>query len=309
MKVVLPGGSGFVGRLVVPDLLARGDEVVVLTRGPSTTHADGARDVHWDGRTRGPWTSEVATADVVVHLAGRRVDQRPTRSAIEELVRSRVESVRAVGDAVRAAPDGPTTWVQLSTVAIHGDTGDRLIDDDTPIDGVGPPQMTGVALAWERAVDEATSGMRRRVVLRAGIAIGGPDDPATARLAGLARFGLGGPVAGGRQWVSWIAAEDMRRAVLRAIDDRSMVGTYTLTSPEPVRNERLMAAYRAAVGRARGMPSPRWATVIGAWLLGSDPALALTGRRAVPSRLLDAGFTFQHTGLEEVVADAVRAMG
>jgi uncharacterized protein len=146
------------------------------------------------------------------------------------------------------------------------------------------------------------------VLLRIGVTIGGDDDPATRRLSTLARLGLGGPVAGGRQWLSWIALDDLLRGMLRAIDEPAMHGMYHLTSPAPVRNRELMAAVREAVGRRLGLPSPAWLTRLGAPLLGSDADLALTGRRAVPRRLLDEGFTFGagdiSTAVRRAVADA-----
>ena len=305
-RIVIPGGSGFLGRRLARPLVERGDEVVVLTRGPSGTH-DGVRHVHWDAATPGPWVTELDGAHAVVHLTGKRVDCRPTRANRAELVRSRVEPVRLVGRALADVAGPPSVWVQSSTLAIHGEGGDALIDDDTPVSGVGPAQMVQVAMAWERATREATASVDRTVVLRIGVTVGGEDDPATARLAQLVRLGLGGQVGSGRQWFSWIGLEDVVRGFLRAIDDPTMVGTYNLTSPEPVRNDELMAIHRRVQGRSFGLPAPAFLTRLGAPLLGSDPALALTGRRAVPSRLLAEGFTFHVTDLERAVADAVAA--
>lgn len=305
-RIVLPGGSGYLGGHLARRLVARGDDVVVLTRGPARL-VDGVRHVSWDGRTVGAWASEVDGADAVVHLAGKRVDCRPTRTNVAALVSSRVEPVRAVGAAVASCDAPPGVWVQLSTLAVHGDSGDTLIDDDTPAPTVGPPQMTGVARAWEAAFHEAAPDVPRRVLVRAGIALGGDDDPATARLLQLARLGLGGSVGGGEQWVSWLALDDLLRILVRAVDDGTMSGTYLATSPEPVTNAEMMAAYRRLAGRSVGLPSPAWVTRIGAWLLGSDPALALTSRRAVPTRLLAEGFEFGTTAFEEAARRAVDA--
>lgn len=242
-----------------------------------------------------------------MHLAGKRVDCRPTRANIAALVQSRVQPVRLVGAVLGGLAAPPPVWVQSATLAIHGEGGDRVIHDDTPVTGVGPPQMVQVAMAWERAASEATADVARTVVLRIGVTVGGHDDPATARLALLARLGLGGPVGTGRQWFSWIGLEDVLRGFLRAIDDPTMVGTYNLTSPHPVRNEALMAMHRRAQDREVGLTSPAWLTRLGAPVLGSDPALALTGRRAAPTRLLDEGFTFRVDDLEAAVVDAVAA--
>lgn len=300
-RIVLAGGSGYLGRHLSRRLVDRGDDVVVLTRGRPTTR-DGVRFVHWDGATVGPWAAELDGADAVVHLAGKRVDCRPTRANIDELIRSRVQPVRTVGEAVRACTRPPDVWVQLSTMAIYGDAGDALLDESVPPSGVGPRQMVTVALAWETAFRHAVAGVPRSVLLRAGIALGGDDDPATARLRQLARLGLAGPIAGGTRWVSWIALEDLLRIIVRAIDRDDMRGLYLATAPEPVTNAEMMETYRRLVGRRLGLPSPAWLTTIGAWLMGSDPALALTGRRGQPRRLLSEGFDFTATSF----ADAAR---
>ena len=196
-------------------------------------------------------------------------------------------------------------WVQSATLAIHGEGGDRIIVDDTPISGIGPPQMVQVAMAWEHAVEQATVNVDRTVVLRIGVTVGGRDDPATQRLAMLVKMGLGGPVGSGRQWFSWIALDDVIDGFLLAIDDPTMDGIYNLTSPNPVRNAELMAIHRRVQQRSLGLPAPAWVTRIGATMLGSDPDLALTGRRAIPQRLLEHGFTLKVSDLEEAVADAV----
>ena len=158
---------------------------------------------------------------------------------------------------------------------------------------------------WEAAFTEATAGIDGTVLLRPGIAIGGADDPASRQLARLARAGLAGRVGNGRQWVSWIGADDLFDLLHRAVTDTSMRGLYHLTAPEPVHNTELMAAYRTGVGRRFGLPAPRAITTIGASLLGSDPALALTGRRCVPQRLLDEGHTFNQNDLGAAVRSAL----
>ena len=307
-RIVLPGGSGFLGSHLAPLLAARGDDVVILTRARERER-DGVRFVHWDGATPGRWVDEVDGADAIVHLAGKRVDCRPTRANVDELIRSRVESVRVTGEAVRACRRPPPVWVQLSTMAVYGDAGDRVLDEEVPPSGLGPRQMVAVALAWEAAFRQAARSVGRTVLLRAGIAIGGEHDPATARLATLARLGLAGPVAGGDQWVSWVALDDLLRIILRAVDDDGMEGLYLATGPAPTTNAELMRAYRAAVGRRVGLPSPVLVTTIGAWLLGSDPALATTGRRGLPRRLLADGFVFRTADVRAAVHAAVDAAG
>ncbi len=304
LSVVLVGGSGFLGRGLRERLAAEDHRVTVIGRGPSASH-DGWEHIHWDARTLGEWTSALDGADVIVHLAGKRVDCRPTKSNIDELISSRADTVRLVGQAVARMDNPPASWVQLSSLAIFGDSGEEIITEETPVPSAGLRQQVEVCRQWENAFADATTNTPRTVLLRPGIAIGGEGDPASKQLARLARFGLGGPVGSGQQWVSWIGADDFFEVLCRAVTDQTMSGLFHVTGPEPVRNRELMAAYRKATGRSFGLPAPRFITKIGASLLGSDPALALTGRRCLPARLLDEGTEFEATSIDDAVAAAL----
>lgn len=309
-RVVIPGGTGYLGRALTERLTARGDEVVLLTRG-RPARGDGWRSVTWDAATVGNWAEELEGADAVVHLSGRRVDVRATRRNVDELITSRVGPVRAVGEALRGCTAPPPVWVQSSSLAIFGEGGDEVIDESTTPSGLGPREMVTVCLAWEAAFRQATADLEggRRVLLRIGIGLGGAGDPATAKLAQLVRLGLGGRVASGRQWVSWVGLDDVLTVMLRAIDDPAMTGTYHVTSPHPITNAEMMATYRRLLGRRVGLPAPALLTRVGAPLLGSSASLALTGRRCVPTRLLAEGFTFTQPGFEPTARLALARLG
>ena len=307
-RIIIPGGTGYLGQAVAELLAGRGDDVAVLTRGPSRS-LDRWRAVHWDAATLGDWVEELDGADAVVHLSGRRVDTRATRGNIDSLIRSRVEPVRVMGDAVRACTRPPPVWVQSSSLAIFGDAGDRIIDESTTPSGIGPREMVTVCLAWEGAFRQASEGVDRTVLLRMAIGLGGERDPATAKLAQLVRLGLGGKVGSGRQWVSWVGLDDLLDVMVRAIDDPSMRGLYHVTAPNPVTNEEMMAVYRRLLGRRFGLPAPAAVARIGAPLLGSSASLALAGRRCVPTRLLADGFAFAQTDFEEAARTALERGG
>ena len=302
----MPGGSGFLGKNLRDRLVARGDSIVVLTRGAPGS-GRGWESVHWDPAALGEWTSVLDGADAIVHLSGKRVDCRPTKRNLAELISSRVGPVRTVGRAWRQIARPPPVWVQLSSLARYGDAGETILDEGTVPYADGPPQMVQVCTEWEAAFASVSQQVPRPVVLRAGIGLGGTSDPATERLMWLARMGLGGRVASGRQWVSWVSLDDFMAVLIRAIDDDTMEGLYHVTSPNPIHNRDMMATYRRLVGRRFGLPSPAWMAHIGARLLGSDPALALTGRRAVPTRLLEEGYQFLIPDFEEAAALAVAA--
>jgi hypothetical protein len=296
VKVVIAGGSGSVGRRLADDVAGRGAEVVVLTR--SRRPDLGHRQVVWDGRAVGAWAAELE-GSVVVNLAGELVDRRPTAANVGLLLHSRVEPTLALVDAAAGLASPPVLWLQMSTLAIYGDAGEDEIDETHP-PAAGPPQMAGVARAWERAVEGAKAG--RVVVLRTGIVLD-TGTPAFDRLTTLTRFGLGGRIGPGDQWTSWIHVDDFLRAVRFVVEHPAVDGVVHMTAPHPIRNRDMMAALRSALHRPWSPPTPGPLVHLGARLLRTDPALALTGRRCLPGRLTDAGFTFDHPTFDGAIAD------
>ena len=299
VKVVLAGGSGAIGRRLAADLVDRGVEVVVLTRRPRDDVP--GRQRTWDGASVGPWASELAGA-VVCNLAGELVDRAPTRSNIRLLRTSRVQPTRALVRAAAGLDDPPPVWLQMSTLAIHGDAGEVVLDGSSP-PADGPPQMAGVARPWEQAAIDAPA--ERTVWLRTGVALD-RGTPALDRLAQLTRFGLGGRVGSGRQWISWVHMADLIRAITFTMEHAQLRGPIAVTSPQPVRNAELMAELRRTLRRPPAPPTPTPLVHLGARLLGSDPALALTGRRAHPRELLAAGFGFRFPTLGPALDDLFR---
>ncbi len=302
MKVVLAGGSGALGSRLSGALAARGHDVVVLSRTPRDSPY---RTVHWDGVTVGPWAEELA-GSAVVNLAGELVDRRPTPQNVELLRSSRVRPTRALAEAAASLAVPVPVWLQASTLAIYGDAHETLLTEQSPL-ADHPPQMTGVAKAWESAAQGLNAD--RTVVLRTSIVLD-RDTPALDRLAGLVRWGLGGRIASGQQWFSWIHVDDWLSIAVQALEGQDPVGSLQgvvhATSPHPVRNLDLMRTLRKVLRRPAAVPTPAWAVRAGAVLLRTDPALALTGRRAVPARLEEAGFTFQHPELTEALEDLLR---
>lgn len=307
-RIVVPGGTGYLGRALADRLTARGDDVVLLTRGPSRSQ-DGWRALTWDASTVGDWVEELEGADALVHLSGRRVDTRSSKRNIDELISSRVQPVRVVGEAIRACAAPPPVWVQASSLAIYGDGGDDVIDESTTPTGIGPREMVTVCLAWESAFGHSCTTVDRTVLLRMAVGLGGHGDPATAKLAKIVRMGLGGQVGSGRQWVSWVGLNDLLTVVLRAIDDAQMRGTYHVTSPNPVTNAEMMATYRHLLHRRVGLPASALIAKLGAPLLGTSASLGLTGRRCIPTRLLHEGFDFSQPDFEATARHALQRCG
>ena len=298
VKLVIAGGSGSLGRRVAAHFSASGAEVVIFTRTPRPALPH--RQVIWDGRTPGAWAAELDGA-VLLNLAGELVDRRPTTANIELLKRSRVEPTRALVDAA-ATGSTPALWLQMSTLAVYGDAGQEVIaEGHAP--ATGPPQMAGVATAWEGAAAHAKAD--RVAILRTGIVLD-RDTPALDRLTKLTRFGLGGRISTGTQWISWIHIEDFLRTLDFVIGHVSLEGVVHVTSPNPVRNCDMMAALRGALHRPWSPPTPAPLVHLGARLLRTDPALALTGRRCVPTRLRETGFVFTHPNFDHALANLLQ---
>ncbi|MET3805336.1 uncharacterized protein (TIGR01777 family) [Nakamurella sp. UYEF19] len=306
MRIVIAGGSGFLGRNLARRYGAAGHEVVVLTR-----RVDSRLDLHqvvWDARTIGPWAEVLTGPDpvAVINLAGKLVDCRPTPDNIAALTASRVDATRALVLASQQLDRPVERWLQSSTTAIYSDGGDDRLDEMSPLPDPGLPQMTGVARAWEDAFDGAHTAAH--TVLRTSIVLA-DGCPAWDRLATLARFGAGGSVGSGRQWFSWIHLQDWLRIADAALGlDPAVIlpdGVVIAASPHPVRNAELMALLRRHFRRP-GLPTPAALVRLGALVLRTDPALALTGRFATSSVMERAGFTYEHPDLAETIARLTR---
>ena len=295
MKVVIAGGSGTLGRRIATDLAGAGHEVVILTRSPRADMS--FRQATWDGRSVGSWADEL-DGSIVVNLAGELVDRRPTRANIDLLTRSRVEPTLALVEASHRCAEPPSVWLQGSTTAIYGDAGEAVITESSAIPE-GPPQMPGVARPWEEAAAEVRAD--RKVILRTSLVLD-TDTPILDRLSKVVRWGLGGKISKGTQGVSWIHVRDFLSA-LGFLLQSDLSGTVNVTSPEPVRNEELMSELRRHLNRPWSPPAPAPLVRVGALMMGSDPALALTGRRCIPARLTEAGFEFEFSKLGAALDD------
>jgi uncharacterized protein len=300
-KIVIVGGSGFIGRALARALVVRGNDVVILTRHPESWHGPG-RAMFWDGVNVGPWSSQIDGADAVVNLAGKHVNCRYTRKGLKEVDESRVNAVKAMGAAIARAAHPPRVLVQASTTAIYGDAGERVCDETTP-PGEGIPPAT--AKMWEAAFHGSPTPHTRRVHLRISFALG-RDGGALRMLANLTRCFMGGAVDSGQQYISWIHLDDLVRLFIRAIDDEQMSGLYIAATPNAVRNADFMRELRRVLHRPRSPRVPAIMVKIGCFILRTEPVLALTGRRAMPRRLMEMGFEFAHPALPEAL-DAIFA--
>ncbi|MET8848968.1 TIGR01777 family oxidoreductase [Amycolatopsis sp. NPDC004625] len=299
MKIVIPGGTGHLGRVLGRALAGQGHEVVVLTR-REVRPEPGVRHVRWDGRAAGPWTVELDGSDVVLNLAGRSVNCRYTPANLREMRNSRVDSARVVGSAIARAVRPPRVWLQMSTATIYAHTSGPPNDETTGVLGGGEPDVPAywaysvdIAKAWEDEQRLAETPHTRKVALRTAMVMSPEPGGAFAMLLHLARLGLGGPVAGGAQYLSWIHDGDLVRAIEFLIGHDELSGPVNLAAPEPLPYAGFLRILRTAAGVPVGLPATKWMAEIGAFVLRSDTELLLKSRRVVPGKLLTAGFEFR----------------
>jgi uncharacterized protein len=298
MRIVMPGGSGQVGTVLARAFHADGHDVVVLSRRPD--HAPW-RVAPWDGATDGPWVSELEGADVVIGLAGRNVNCRYTPANRDAILRSRVDSTRVLGEAIAASARPPRAWLQASTATIYEHRFDAPNDEATGILGGHEPDAPStwrfsidVATAWERAAAEHALPATRLVLMRSAMIMSPDDGGIFWTLLRLVRFGLGGSVAGGGQYVSWVHEKDFVRSVYWLIDHPELAGAVNIASPNPLPYGDFMRELRRAAGVPIGLPATRWMLEIGTWALRTESELVLKSRRVVPGRLLESGFRFEY---------------
>ncbi|MEV6975604.1 TIGR01777 family oxidoreductase [Kitasatospora sp. NPDC093806] len=310
MRIVIPGGTGQIGRMLDRALTDEGHEVLVLTRRPSRD-----QEIYWDGRSLGRWTDAIEGADAVVNLAGRSVDCRYTEENQRDMLDSRVHSARAVGRAIAGARRPPRVWLQMSTATIYTHTYGTPHDEADGVIGGGEPDVprywdrsVRIARAWEREQTDAATPHTRRVALRCAMVMSPDRGGAFDRLVRLARTGFGGPIDGGAQYMSWIHDQDLVRAVRFLIDREDLTGPVNLAAPAPLPQRVFMQTIRRAKGIPVGLPATRWMAELGAFALRSDTELLLKSRAVVPGRLVEAGFGFEHPHWPAAAADLLRRM-
>ncbi|QDU99161.1 Epimerase family protein [Lignipirellula cremea] len=290
-RVVIAGGTGFLGGNLARRLSDAGCDVVVLGRHrPAEQDELPWRFAVWNARTLGAWSAEINGAAALVNLAGRSVDCIKTPDHCDEILRSRVESTRVLGQALRTIDQPPPVWVQMSTAHRYGDAPELVCDEDSAF-GYGLAPRVGEA--WEEAYAAAVLPGMRQVILRTSFVLG-KTGGALRTLAWLVRFRLGGKVGHGRQGISWIHEHDMDRLFVQSITDPTMQGAYLATAPHPVAQEDFMRELRRAMGVRIGLPATSLMVRFGAhWLLRTDPELGLYGRYCVSRRLREHGFRFE----------------
>ncbi|MBX3096758.1 MAG: DUF1731 domain-containing protein [Fimbriimonadaceae bacterium] len=291
MRIVIPGGTGHIGQSVEKHFQVLGWEVVVIGRKGG--------HLQWDGKSLGPWSEALDGADVVLNLAGRSVNCRYNEENLRQMMTSRVESTEVLGNAIARCVNPPRVWLQSSTATIYANRLDAPNDEATGILG-GTSETTDpkwhyserIALAWEKALDEADTPRTRKVALRSAMVMSPVRGSVFSVMASLARKGLGGQAGCGRQFVSWVHELDFCRSLEFLIVRDDLAGPINVSSPYPLPNRDFNRVLREVVGAKFSFPIPVPILEAGAFVLGTETELVLKSRRVIPGRLLSAGFEF-----------------
>ena len=301
MKILLTGATGLVGSRLVRALRERGDGVVVLSRDPVAAQRSLGVEAHaWKPESEPAPAAAFAGVDAVVHLAGAPVSEKWTDEHKKAILVSRETGTRnlVAGIAALNADQRPATLVSASAVGYYGPRGDDPVPESTP---PADDFLADVCVRWEAEALKAQDLGLRVVLLRTGIVLDA-DGGALKTMLTPFRLGVGGPVAGGGQYMPWIHADDTVGLYLAAIDDASWSGPYNAAAPTPVTNKEFSKALGHVLHRPAVSPVPAFAIKL---LYGEMAQLVLTGQRATPDRALEAGYTFAHPDLDEALTSTL----
>jgi uncharacterized protein (TIGR01777 family) len=298
-RITVTGATGLIGTKVVAALQARGDEVTVLSRRPANARRMlGVDAIGWNPETDPAPVDGLAGRDGVVHLAGEPIAQRWTQESKEHIRSSRELGTARLVDGLERSEPRPRILVTASAVGYYGARGDEPLDEDAR---PGKNFLASVCVEWERAAAAATNLGVRTVILRTGVLLD-PADGALANMLPPFRLGVGGPVAGGHQYISWIAPDDLVRMYLAALDNPNWSGPFNATAPEPVTNRQFAHALGRALHRPALLPIPAFALRT---LYGEMADVVTTGQRALPVRALEQGFQFRHPAIDRALRAAL----
>jgi len=309
MRIVIPGGSGQVGRILARHLNAQGHAVTILSRSPEPAPW---RVAAWDGLTPGDWTADLEQSDVCINLAGRSVNCRYTAANRRSILASRIRPTLLLNEVIASLERPPRLWINASTATIYRHSLDRPMDEANGELGGNEPGAPDtwnfsiqVAKSWEQAFFSRSLPRTRKVAIRSAMTFSPDPGGVFDVFLNLVRHGLGGASGSGAQFVSWIHEADFVRAIDLLIAREEFNGVVNLTSPNPLPNRDFMRALRDAWGVPFGLPASEWMIHLGTFLMRTESELVLKSRRVVPGRLLAAGFQFLYPEWPPAARDLV----
>lgn len=298
-KIILAGGSGYLGRVLTEYYKDKADEIIILSRHAAPWQGN-VKTIVWDGRSAGHWAAELVNADMLINLCGKNVNCRYTEKNKAEIFRSRLEPTEILGQVIGNLYEPPKLWINLSSATIYRHAEDRPQDEYTGEHGEG--FSVDVCEDWEYTFNKFNLPKTRKIALRMGIVLG-RGGSVFPRLLNLVRLGFGGRQGNGRQMVSWLHELDATRCTEFLLNHPDLDGIFNVTAPNPVSNAELMHTLRNCYGAPFGLPAPKWLLDIGAAIIGTETELMLKSRWVLPRRLLEAGFKFKFPDVGKAISN------
>ncbi len=299
-KLIIAGGTGFLGSVITQYLKDTFDEIILLSRKHNIVTHQNLRTVIWDATSLDKWASELEGADVVINMTGRSVDCRYTQKNKDIILKSRVESTHILGQAIAQCKHPPKIWLNSSTATIYRHSLDKEMDEE--IGEIGQGFSVGIAKAWEKAFFSHQTPRTRKVALRTSIVLG-KKGGALQPMITMTRLGLGGKQGSGDQKFSWIHEEDFVRSIAHIIQNDSIEGVINIVAPTPSDNKTLMYLLRKYLKVPFGISSPKPLLELGAFLIRTETELILKSRNVIPKKLIDTGFKHIYSNLETAIKD------
>jgi len=298
-KIIIAGGSGYLGSGLVNYFRDQASDIVILSRQPKETDSH-VRTVVWNASSFGEWTSELENADVIINLTGKSVDCRYSEQNKKQILNSRLDSTAIIGKAIQQCKTPPRIWINASSATIYKASFDKFMTESKG--DIGDDFSMTVCKKWEEVFNQFQLPQTRKVILRTSIVLGNRGGALVA-LKNLVKVGFGGIQGDGKQFVSWIHEYDFCRIVDWIIQNQTTTGAYNATAPNPVTNFDFMSALRRIMKMPVGLPLPKWLLTFGANLIGTETELVLKSRKVISERLLESTFQFEFPTVELALND------
>lgn len=299
----MAGGTGFLGQAIIKRFNQSSTQIIILSRGKNREEKN-VRYIHWDGKTIGDWIDFLEGADVLINLTGKSVDCRYNEKNKAEIISSRVNATKVIGEAINKTLNPPKVWLNSASATIYRNAEDRPMDE---FDGeIGKGFSVEVCQIWEKTFNEINNPKTRKIAMRISMVMGkeGGVFPVMSKLV---KSGLGGTMGNGKQFISWIHEEDFLNAIEFLINNEKAFGPYNFAAPEPIPNNVFMQLLRKHLNVIIGLPAAKWMLEIGAFFIKTETELILKSRRVVPTKLLNEGFVFKYPSVESALKNLCNA--
>jgi uncharacterized protein len=298
-KLVIAAGTGFLGEVLIQQFKSKYDDIIVLTR-QKKAKEDKVQYIVWDGKSKGEWVQALQGCNVLINLSGKSVNCRYTKKNKKEILDSRLNANRVLGEALTSIQHQPDVWINAASATIYEASFDK---PNTEANGrIGDDFSMNVCKAWEQSFFEMKNRAKRMIAMRIAIVLG-KEGGAYPELARITKFGFGGKTGSGQQMVSWVHALDFARMVEWLILHKNAAGIYNCSAPNPITNAELMKQLRKKMNVSIGLPSPTWLLEMGTFFLRTESELVLKSRFVLPELAINEGFNFEFKTIEDALAN------